>query len=800
VGLAQTFSLCASAVYAIDSGTAGVPECINVSIDSAQLKPDAADAAHQLAHQTIEALGGIEKVRYMINAMTLSTGQMTDFSAMSGAANTVQIELLSQKDKYRIELNVLGQKAVTGFNGKVAWQQHGEDIFPSDPITTKKVAQDSNHGTILFLRLDDPLVQMKLLPEKEVQGKKCLGLEIIADDGKPTDLFIDPDNHMILSMEYMGTDFEQGTEAPKRVELADFRPVLGTIMPFKSIEYTGDKKTSEELIKSIEIKNDIPATVFDMPPRKPVQGLGREPVVIPFEYLSNEVVVKAKVNDKAELRFLLDTGATQNVMERKSATAFGAIAKSDMSLTTGSGFVTMGGIVLQSLQIGDIKLTDVPMAVADMPGFSQISPVRPAGIIGANILRRFAVTVDYEQRKVYFCDPEKVVVPDGAILLTAEPALGSGGLSVNGLLDGKLKIRLLVDTGAAFNSISEPLIKPVLDYPLLHVGSVEGVDGFKVSVGAVQLNKLCLDQLIVDAPIFSVAPGAADSKMPVGLLSASSLGILGNPFWSHFRLTVDYLNGRVILEQSKTSSSTLAILHDLREALVNYHKDRNCNDAVAALDKLLLRAQSSDLLKVRTIVTLARAQIIGEKVTSLKPDDLLPVVKNFDAAFALAKENNDPVLEARVMAQEALFLLDHQPGYIETRNINQLLRMASMLANSEPDLLVAGAVFCGNEAPATRRKMIDQALVQDPTNWRGLIEKYLIAKKDSKPAEGEQVLALLRHYYPGCDITVATATATSTATSTSPSSSTTSNSSQPAAAIAAPATKRGTSGTTKKPQ
>jgi hypothetical protein len=139
VGLAQTFSLCAGAVYAIDSDGAVVPDHINVSIDPSQVKPEAADAAHQLAHQAILALGGIDKVRYMINAMTLSKGQMTDFSAMSGAANTVQIELLSQRDKYKIELNVLGQKAITGFNGKVAWQQHGADIFPSDriPITER---------------------------------------------------------------------------------------------------------------------------------------------------------------------------------------------------------------------------------------------------------------------------------------------------------------------------------------------------------------------------------------------------------------------------------------------------------------------------------------------------------------------------------------------------------------------------------------------------------------------------------------------------------------------------------------
>ena len=84
------------------------------------------------------------------------------------------------------------------------------------------------------------------------------------------------------------------------------------------------------------------------------------------------------------------------------------------------------------------------------------------------------------------------------------------------------------------------------------------------------------------------------------------------------------------------------------------------NDAVAALDKLLLQVQSSDLWKAKTIITLARAQLLGEKVTGLKPDDLQPVVKNFDAAFALAKDNNDPGLESRVTGSRGAVLARSQ--------------------------------------------------------------------------------------------------------------------------------------------
>ncbi|MFX4971155.1 hypothetical protein ABTB72_19440, partial [Acinetobacter baumannii] len=45
---------------------------------------------------------------------------------------------------------------------------------------------------------------------------------------------------------------------------------------------------------------------------------------------------------------------------------------------------------------------------------------------------------------------------------------------------------------------------------------------------------------------------------------------------------------------------------------------------------------------------------------------------------------------------------------------------------------------------------IDQALVQDPSNWRALNEKLRLAKKDGKAAETHQLLEVIHHYYPGC--------------------------------------------------
>lgn len=766
--------------------------------DHSTVAVSARDGAHNLAHQVIDALGGMDAVKKLYAIKALSLGKMTDYSAMSGAANTVEVRLLSQKDKFKIDLQVLGQAAVTGYNGKVAWQQHGNEVFPSDPITTKKIAEDSSHGILLLMKFEDPSLKMRLLPEQTMHGKQCPCLEVTDESGVATKLYVDPDDHMVLAVEYMGTDFEQGAEALKRTEFFDYRPCLNSFVAYKSVEYTGGKKTSEQFFDSVEILADSDESVFDMPIRKGLDAFSKGPVVIPFEYVSNEVIVKAKVNDRTELKFLLDTGATQNVMEKASATTFGTVTKSNMALTTGSGFVTMGGIVLSSLQLGDLKLTDVPMAVADMPGFAQIKGTRPAGIIGANVLRRFAVTIDYEERKVYFRDPSTLKIPDGATVLQAQPALGSVGLSVDGVANGSLKLRLLVDTGAAFNSISESILKPVLDFPLLPVGSVEGVDGYKVEVGSVQLTNLSLDKLTVDDPIFSVTTIPATSKMPAGLLSASSLGILGNPYWSHFRLTVDYLNARIILEETETSKLGQRLLREGKDISKRYIREHDSEAAIAKLDELLLQARQPELIRTKTLLCLLRARLLAEKNfaaggsaggsggQNTQPGQNAHSAQNthgaaatgtlsaqgiqetqgasavrspmnearlFDPAFALAKEINDGQLQAKVLADECMFFLDN--GTLEgneLHTVRKLLQVAASYSESEPDVLVAAAVFFDKTMPmSSTRRMLDQALVLDPANWRGLVERYHIAKKDGKSSEAQKLLELIHHYYPGCN-------------------------------------------------
>jgi hypothetical protein len=724
-----------------------------VKLPAADRSSKAQKAARDIADKAVTALGGAEKIRGLYETMTRAKAKSTDYSTISAAVNTVDVEMLSRLDKFRLDVRVFGQNAVTGYDGKSSWTQQGDQVFPSDPITSQKISQDTSFGGSLLLRLCDGSTPVGLVPERTVNGRSCYGLWLTSKNNQPAILYIDRESSMILREEYQGLDFEQGRPALKSIEFADYRPFLGSVVAYKTVEYIDDKKNSEMQISEIEVKLGLSDSIFEMPQAKPDARLSAGPVVMPFEYISNEVVLKGKVNDATELRFILDTGATQNVMTRSSATAFGAVSKTEMSLTTGSGFMTMGSIVIDKISLGDLKITNVPFAVSDLPALSTIKGAHPSGIIGANILRRFILTIDYPQRTVTFSDPSTFKPAHGATVIQAQPTLGSAGLAVQGVLDGKSKLPFLVDTGAAFNSVAERLVQASLTVPLVRCGTVQGVDGNQVKVGAVQFRTLQIADIIANRPVFSVTPYNKEEKTASGLLSGSSLGILGNPFWSRFRMSCDYLNGKLILERSSTEKLAENLRSELAKAEINYRRSGNALAVDARLHDLLAKTAQDSLRKERVDILLLKARIDADqavaKNTSLA--GLQEAAKGFDLALDFAKKGTEANLQAKVYADRALFLLDHSDISDNVSPAQQLLISASTLSDVEPDVLVcASALFTKVRSFELAKKTLEQALIQEPANWRALIQRYIIARRELQCRDEQEVLALLHHYFPGC--------------------------------------------------
>lgn len=126
-------------------------------------------------------------------------------------------------------------------------------------------------------------------------------------------------------------------------------------------------------------------------------------VVVPFELLkSRHMAVEVKINGKGPYRLIFDTGAPTNLINNKLAKEAGVLKKEDKPVMPLFG---MGGAkIMDTLEIGDVKMDKVPVMVMDHPTVSAISKALGPidGIIGFPFFAKYKTTVDYQKRELTF--------------------------------------------------------------------------------------------------------------------------------------------------------------------------------------------------------------------------------------------------------------------------------------------------------------------------------------------------------------------------------------------------------------
>ena len=127
-------------------------------------------------------------------------------------------------------------------------------------------------------------------------------------------------------------------------------------------------------------------------------------VVVPFELLkSRHIAVEVKINGKGPYRLIFDTGAPTNLINNKLAKETGVTKKGDKS--PGLPLFGLGGIkIMDSLEVGSVKMEKVPVTVMDHPTVTAISKALGPidGIIGFPFFARYRTTVDYQKKQLTF--------------------------------------------------------------------------------------------------------------------------------------------------------------------------------------------------------------------------------------------------------------------------------------------------------------------------------------------------------------------------------------------------------------
>ncbi|MBZ0188247.1 MAG: aspartyl protease family protein [Candidatus Obscuribacterales bacterium] len=715
-------------------------------------------AAQKLAANVVKAFGGIDNIKKFNATAYRAVGKLDQVSSISGTSNLFDFEILTEGYKQKIQVSFMGQPVITGYDGNICWTQQGDSILPTDEITSKRVKEDLVHGLLLIEHFLEPERKMRLSDDKKIKDKMAKVLIVTADDNKETTFFIDPKTNFILRSQYDGTDIEQGTDCLKGYEYRDYRAIDQTVQPYEISEFSADKRVSTITISRIETGLKLIADYFSMPVTAKIARLQKGPVTLPFRFSNNEILARIKVNDKKELLFLVDTGATQSIIDTDSACELGNVEAQDISITTGSGAMKMKFMTIDSLTLGDLVLEKVPVAVADLRNFAKVLDHHVDGLIGANVLKRFQITIDYEKEVLILKDPDKKLsFAEGsqAVILKAKPSLGVSGLALEGIIDNSAKVTFLVDTGAAFNHISEHLVKNIVNEPVLRVGTIKGLDGLPVRTGSVRFKSLTLGGLLIEQPIFSLAP--SDGKASSGLIAGGNLAIIGNPLLSNYRVTIDYRQQKIMFETTRKRQSFKRYLALYNSAEDDFLANTDNDQALIRFEKL---AKQADYGSQPAVAALAEAQAALLSGRKDKDNTRSPQIQSlFRQAFQKAQKSGNKEMSARVLSKWALYHLESKPeSYFNTARA--LTSKALMTAPNESlPYALAGMILmkekgkdkikrAAHTKPPKAVQLLDQSLMLDPSNWLALWAKLDLAKQKGDSKETILIEKQLSRYHP----------------------------------------------------
>lgn len=377
---------------------------------------------------------------------------------------------------------------------------------------------------------------LKYLGKRREQGRTYDRIALTPEGGRAMTLWFDRDDHLLYRIDEL-----DAAHQPQSFIYSDYRRIQGVLLPFVQRQTNGDARQDViETVGSIMLSSAVDDGLFVAPAsafHDATLFSSGSSTTVPFELSDGLILIDVSIEGHPALPFILDTGAS-NIVTPATARQLGLQGTGDIPVG-GAGERQTGAqlTIVKELRAGSVELRDQTFAILTMPdGLERPAGEPPvAGFLGAELLRRFPVTIDYQQKTVTFYRPGlSVPRPVGAQIVPlyfndGHPYVELGIDDVPGIFG--------LDTGddgsiALFPSFYEqhrfPVEQPVLaNYA---VGFGGGLVNLLTRIGSVALGDATIERPLVRL-----------SQTAKGGFSVDAIaGNLGQQFLSNFVFTLDY--------------------------------------------------------------------------------------------------------------------------------------------------------------------------------------------------------------------------------------------------------------------
>jgi predicted aspartyl protease len=457
--------------------------------------------------QQIDAQGSIVAVG--------SSGKIESSHSLIDARSLVQIHLGA------LELS-------SGHDGALPWSRNASglvDVLESDREVADAISRSflTSHA---YLRTQPAELAADLRAEQRA-ARSYQVVSLTPPGGEPLELWVDAATSLIEQVVFPR---EQWTE-----EWTDYRRVGDLLLPHQLIGSDGKRHEQTIAISSYRLRETVDAQRFRRPASRVTDAKLRHPISMAATIQNGHVSVKASINGSRPLRFILDTGASVNILTPAAAILLGIQPGGQLTGTgVGENAVPMHRAKVSHLKIGTAAMTNQHFAVAPLPPLTVVTgdtsePV--AGLLGYDFFRRFVVGIDYNEHRVSLAPLLPCSRDD---IAAAKLHFDARIPRVEAMLDG-VPGRWIVDTGNAGSSLITAQMADHLGIPAdagsqyLRNGGVGGT----FEVRALRFASLLIGGQLFHEPVLGITSqtsGALADSRVAGTLGYSQLRQLAPTF------------------------------------------------------------------------------------------------------------------------------------------------------------------------------------------------------------------------------------------------------------------------------
>lgn len=297
-----------------------------------------------------------------------------------------------------------------------------------------------------------------------------------------------------------------------------------------------------------ELSSGVPLLTNEQKSSRPPLS---QPIEIPFIFEGGHIIIEASIDGGSPRPFLFDTGGRNLIARETAASQHAPVARTARIGGIGSNLPGVEMIKVERITIGAATLAQQEVGIIDMPNviLDRGSRPRVAGMIGSELLLRYAVTIDYTRRTLILnglgFKPSRA-----AFALPLGFIVSKDGLShpqVTAEVDGAAG-QFIVDTGAGgqlalFEKFQDTQQSFKNAGATLHYLSAGGIGG-RAAVSLAYLHQLRFGSYVRPQPLVS---GVDHGSSHMGALFYAA-GVIGNATLSDFVVTLDMGSAKAYFE------------------------------------------------------------------------------------------------------------------------------------------------------------------------------------------------------------------------------------------------------------